>query len=301
MKKVVLWSLLLLVGFTGFSQNNSENTLLWRVSGNGLSQPSYIFGTIHMICADDIELSDSLKAAIRTSSQVYLELDLDNIMEMMSVVNKMKMKGDTTLKDLLTADEYTKVKSFFSTQKGMLPFAMLEKYKPLLAASTLMQASLQCENAQAMEQLIMKEAKYHKKTIKGLESMAYQLSIFDSIPYIMQAKQLYSYVDNYGNKLDNNEFEELTTAYREQKLDKLEELTKKDEFGMERFTEILLYNRNEAWVKKLNTLFAKSPLVVAVGAGHLPGERGLLNLLRLAGYKVEPVENIMLNKNEKQI
>jgi uncharacterized protein len=301
MKKVVLWSLLLLVGFTGFSQNNSENTLLWRVSGNGLSQPSYIFGTIHMICADDIELSDSLKAAIRTSSQVYLELDLDNIMEMMSVVNKMKMKGDTTLKDLLTADEYTKVKSFFSTQKGMLPFAMLEKYKPLLAASTLMQASLQCENAQAMEQLIMKEAKYHKKSIKGLESMAYQLSIFDSIPYIMQAKQLYSYVDNYGNKSDNKEFEELTTAYREQKLDKLEELTKKDEFGMERFTEILLYNRNEAWVKKLQTLFSKAPLVVAVGAGHLPGERGLLNLLRLAGYKVEPVENIMLNKNEKQI
>jgi uncharacterized protein len=301
MKKVVLWSLMLLVGFTGFSQNNSENTLLWRVSGNGLSQPSYIFGTIHMICADDIELSDSLKAAIRTSSQVYLELDLDNIMEMMSVINKMKMKGDTTLKDLLTAEEYAKVKSFFTTQKGMLPFAMLEKYKPLLAASTLMQASLQCENAQAMEQLIMKEAKYHKKSIKGLESMAYQLSIFDSIPYVMQAKQLYTYVDNYGNKTDNKEFEELTTAYREQKLGKLEELTKKDEFGMERFTEILLYNRNEAWVKKLHTLFAKSSLVVAVGAGHLPGERGLLNLLRLAGYTVEPVENIMLNKNEKQI
>jgi uncharacterized protein len=300
MKKAVLWSLMLLVGFTGFSQNN-DNTLLWRVSGNGLSQPSYIFGTIHMICADDIELSDSLKAAIRTSSQVYLELDLDNIMEMMSVMNKMKMKGDTTLQDLLTAEEYAKVKTFFSSQKGMLPFAMLEKYKPLLAASTLMQASLQCENAQAMEQLIMKEAKYHKKSIKGLESMAYQLSIFDSIPYVMQAKQLYSYVDNYGNKTDNKEFEELTTAYREQKLDKLEELTKKDEFGMERFTEILLYNRNEAWVKKLNSLFAKSPLVVAVGAGHLPGERGLLNLLRLAGYKVEPVENIMLNKNEKQI
>jgi uncharacterized protein YbaP (TraB family) len=301
MKNVVLCALILLVGFTGFTQNNSDNTLLWRVSGNGLSQPSYIFGTIHMICADDIELSDSLKAAIRTSNQVYLELDLDNIMEMLSVVNKMKMKGDTTLRDLLTAEEYTKVKNFFSSQKGMLPFAMLEKYKPMLAASTLMQASLQCEKAQAMEQLIMKEAKYHKKSIKGLETMAYQLSIFDSIPYTMQAKQLYSYVDNYDNKTDNKEFEELTTAYREQQLDKLEALTKKDEFGMERFTEILLYNRNEAWVKKLNSLFVKSSIVVAVGAGHLPGEKGILNLLKLAGYTVEPVENVMLKKNEKQI
>jgi len=125
--------------------------------------------------------------------------------------------------------------------------------------------------------------------------MSYQMSIFDSIPYKLQAKQLVEYVDNYG-KDDNKEFEELSEAYRKQQLSKLEELTKKEDMGMERFTEILLYQRNINWVNKLKDLLANNTLVIAVGAGHLPGERGVINLLKKAGYKVEPVKNDMNKK-----
>jgi uncharacterized protein YbaP (TraB family) len=248
-----------------------------------------------MICGNDIQLSDSLKSAIRQSDKVYLELDMDNIFELMGVITKMKMKGDTTLADLLTAAEYEKVKSFFKTQKTLIPFSMLETYKPLIAASTLMQASIDCDNAISLEQLIMQEAKSKNKKINGLETMSYQMSIFDSIPYKLQAKQLVEYVDNYG-KDDNKEFEELSEAYRKQQLSKLEELTKKEDMGMERFTEILLYQRNINWVNKLKDLLANNTLVIAVGAGHLPGERGVINLLKKAGYKVEPVKNDMNKK-----
>jgi len=278
----------------GFAQQTSNNTLLWRISGNHLSRPSYLFGTIHMLCADDIQLSDSLKAAIKRSDKVYLELDMDNMFEMLGVIGKMKMRNDTTLADLLTPSQYDSVKTYFKKQSSLLPFSMLETYKPMLTASMLMQNAVSnCANEVAMEQLIMKEAKAQGKSIKGLETMAFQLSIFDSIPYGLQAQQLLSLVEQSGDSTEADEFDELSNAYRSQNLDTLEAITKRDDMGISNFTEMLLYNRNAAWAKKLNGLMKDEALVIAVGAGHLPGERGVISLLRKAGYKVEPVKNDM--------
>lgn len=278
------------------AQKASNNTLLWKISGNGLSRPSYLFGTIHMLCADDIQLSDSLKTAIGKAESVYLELDMDNIFEMLGVMGKMKMRNDTTLADLLTPAEYDSVKNFFKDQKTMLPFSVLETYKPMLAASTLMQGAMDCDNQVAMEQLIMKEAKRQGKGVKGLETMAYQMSIFDSIPYQVQAKQLLDYVQQSGGSAASKEFEMLSKAYRDQQLDTLEAITLREDMGIANFTEILLYNRNTAWVKKLQGLMKEKSLVVAVGAGHLPGSRGVIALLRKAGYNVEPLPNNMAKK-----
>jgi uncharacterized protein YbaP (TraB family) len=302
MKRMVLWAAASILYLACFSQSaNKDNTLLWRISGKDLKSPSYLFGTIHMICGDDVMVSDSLKAAIKQADKVYLELDMDNIIELMGVMSKMKMRGDTTLAQLLSAEEYEKVKSFFSNNKGMIPFSMLETYKPMLAASTLMQSAVSCSNPMAMEQLVMKEAKRAGVGIKGLETMAFQMSIFDSIPYSIQAKQLLSYVESYGKKDDNKEFEELTKAYRNQDLKQLEKLTEKEDAGIAKFTEIMLYKRNEDWTNKLSTMMPSGSLVIAVGAGHLPGERGVINLLRKAGYKVEPVENKMIKNYEKTL
>jgi uncharacterized protein YbaP (TraB family) len=152
----------------------------------------------------------------------------------------------------------------------------------------------------SMEQLIMDEAKRNDKKIKGLETMNYQLSIFDSIPYKLQAQQLVKMVSSTDNK-DDQEMEVLTEAYRKQQLNKMEELTKNEDMGIKNFTNLLLYNRNANWAKKLDGLLEQNSLVVAVGAGHLPGEKGVISLLRKAGYKVEPVKNNMVRKKTREI
>jgi uncharacterized protein YbaP (TraB family) len=300
MKKIFWAACMALFGFTAAAQS-SENTLLWRISGKGLSRPSYLFGTIHMMCATDIQLSDSLRSAIRQADRIYLELDMDNLFEVLGAMNKMKMRNDTTLADLLTKEEYDKVKKYFNEKGGLLPFSMLETYKPMLAASTLMEGSMDCENMIVMEQLVMNEAGKSGKEIKGLETMAYQLSIFDSIPYKLQAQQLVKYIEEGAYDAGSKELEELTNAYRNQQLKKLEELTSDEKSGMPGFNNILLYNRNANWVKKLQSLLPQSSLVIAVGAGHLPGAKGVINLLRKAGYKVEPVKNDMIRKRTKEI
>jgi len=282
-----------LISITALTQkNNTDNTLLWKISGNGLKKPSYLFGTIHMLCEDDAVLSDSLKNVIKNVQEVYFEVDLDNMFEMLGVISKMKMKGDTTLQDLLSKDDYEKVKNYFETKGSMLPFSMLETYKPMLAASTLQQGGMPCETTAMMEQVIMQEAKQYNKSIKGLESMGYQASVLDSIPYKLQAEQLVSYIDNAIKGGDEDkELKEMLDAYKSQDLKKLEEMLMKSDPSISNYTDVLLYNRNRNWIKKLKELLPEKSLLIAVGAGHLPGKEGCINLLRQEGYKVTPVKN----------
>jgi uncharacterized protein YbaP (TraB family) len=275
---------------------------LWRISGNNLSKPSYLFGTIHLLCANDIELSETLKTAIKETDKVYLELDMDNLFEMMQAVQKMKMRNDTTLSDLLSESDYKKVKAFFTSKSSMIPFSILETYKPMLAASMIMQTSTDCDNAISMEQIIMQQAKQDRKEIKGMETMTYQLSIFDSIPYEVQAKQLLAFItENDTEDKASKEYEEMASAYRNQELNKLEMLINKEEFGVGNFADLLLYNRNRNWVVSMGKIFSANSAVIAVGAGHLPGEKGVINLLRKAGYKVDPMENKMLKTNQREL
>src|SRR6476619_6195601 len=142
MKKISAGFLVGLWSIVGCAQKQDKiapdnNTLLWKVTGNGLTKPSYLFGTIHMLCADDATLSDQMKNIIRKTDEVYFEVDLDNLFEMLGVMTKMKMKGDNTLQDLLSKEDYEKVRDYFETKGSILPFSMLETYKPILALSTL--------------------------------------------------------------------------------------------------------------------------------------------------------------------
>lgn len=271
---------------------DSDNTLLWRISGKDLQKPSYLFGTIHLLCKDDAGISTNMDKLIGRVDEVYFEVDLDNMMEMLGMMKQMKMMGDTTLRDLLSEKDYEVVKQYFNEKGGMLPFSMLETYKPLLAASVISESSLSCDNTAMMEQVIMEKAKGKNKKIQGLESMSYQLGVLDKIPYKQQAEQLVSYIKKVETgDGENKELDDLMTAYKEQDLKKLEQLMLKAEIGLSQFTEVLLFTRNRNWVEKLKELLPGKTLLIAVGAGHLPGDEGVINLLRKAGYTVEPLDN----------
>lgn len=273
-----------------------DKSLLWKISGNGLEKPSYLFGTIHMLCKDDAYLGENMVKAIKNADAVYLELDMDNLYDMLSVMNKMNMRNDTTLSDLLTDEEYQKVKKLFTEKNSILPFSMIEKYKPMLASALLMESTMVCDEQVAMEQLVMEEAKKQGKSIEGMETTAYQMSIFDSIPYKIQAQELVKMVSEEGKEADGEkELKGMMNAYKDQDLNKLGEMISKSDAGMMQYEDILLNNRNYNWVEKLKKLMPERSLVVAVGAGHLPGEKGVINLLRKAGFSVEPV----LNKTRK--
>lgn len=265
------------------------NTLLWKISGNGLQKPSYLFGTMHILCANDALLSDSMKKVIRDAEEIYFEIDMDNMQEMMGAMKYLMMNDGKKISDLLTPEEYDKVKDYFDRNQSMLPFSMMNRFKPYFISSLIGERMMTCEKTNGMEQQIMKEARQYDKEIRGLESIEFQASIFDSIPYSKQAKDLITYIDSIENY--RGVIKQMVEVYRKQDLKQMEELMLKSDPGMEEYMDLLLYGRNRKWIDLMQNAMNNGKVLFAVGAGHLPGEEGVINLLRRKGYSVSPLKN----------
>ena len=271
-----------------FVVQKNDNTLLWQVSGNGLQQPSFLFGTFHLMCKEDIHFSDVLKKAIKSSNEIYMEMDLDDPSTMLSGMLYMNMKGDKKLQDLYTPEEYQRLENYFSDTLQM-PMVMFQKAKPYFLVALLYPKMMECSSPAGIEEELMKIAKEDKKEIRGLETMQFQASVFDSIPYEWQAKELLKNIDSFS--VYKNEFDQMLSMYKNQQLDSMKDMISKSEFGMDKYEDLLLNDRNRNWVKQLKEIMKNESVFVAVGAGHLVGDFGLIHLLREAGYKVEPLEN----------
>ncbi|MEP7142500.1 MAG: TraB/GumN family protein [Ferruginibacter sp.] len=268
--------------------NADDNSLLWEVNGMGLKKPSYLFGTFHMMCKDDIHFSEQLKTALTNSSLVYLEMDMDDPAVMLGGLLLMNMKDGKKLQDLYTAEEYQKVASYFKDSLRM-PIGFLQSTKPFFLAAMLYPKMMPCKTLSGVEEELMKLAKQQKKEIKGLETIEFQSSVFDSIPYEDQAKELLKSIDSMSSY--QKYFDTMITVYKTQQLKEIETLFKDTEFGMEDHQDLLLNDRNKNWVSQLKTIMKDESVFVAVGAGHLVGKQGLINLLREEGYTLKPILN----------
>lgn len=272
------------------------HTLLWRISGKGITRPSYLYGTMHVLCADDVVLSDSLKAVIAHCDEVYFEINLSDMAGMLSSMKYMRMNDSKRLSDLLKPDDYAKVKDYFSKHASMLPFGMLERFKPMLISGLIEQQGMDCQTADGMELMIMKEGRPYHKPVRGLETAEFQAGLFDSIPYELQAKELVNYIDSADE--NSKMMRDLVQLYKNQDLDGIDKLSQKDDNGINGYMDMLLYNRNRKWAKELDSLLTKRSLLIAVGAAHLPGTDGVIELLRKEGYTVEPVKNEASNGSQ---
>ena len=148
---------------------------------------------------------------------------------------------------------------------------------------------LKCASPTGVEEELVKLAKENKKEIKGLETIQFQASVFDSIPYDWQAKELLKNIDS--SQQYKTEFDSMMVVYKNQQLDDIGQLFTKSEFGSEAFEDLLITNRNINWVNQLKKIMKNESVVVAVGAGHLVGKKGLISLLRKEGYAVEGMVN----------
>jgi len=261
---------------------------LWEVSGNGLQKPSFLFGTFHLLCKDDIHFSDQLKKAMQSSDEIYMELDMDDPSIMLSGMLYMNMQNDKKLEDLYTPGEYKRLQNYFSDTLKV-PLMMLDKAKPYFLVALLYPRMMNCKNPSGVEEELVKIAKEDKKEIKGLETMQFQASVFDSIPYKWQAQELLKNIDSFS--VYKNEFQSMLEFYKNQNLDSLKNVISKSETGSDKYDDLLLNNRNKNWVKQLDQIMKNESVFVAVGTGHLLGEKGLINLLRHQGYTVQPLEN----------
>ncbi len=264
-------------------------SLLWEVRGKNLKKPCYVFGTMHLLCADQAKLSDNLKTIIKQTDAIYFEIDLDNLGELFSAAMSGNMRGDTSLKSLYSEAEYKRINDFFKQHNMGLQFTMFNKMQPMLVSALVDQTMLPCSNADGMEMSIMQEAHQYHKEINGLETAAFQVHLIDQIPYKIQAKELLNDIDSvetYKKQMDT-----LLNLYKQQDVEKLLKYSMKDEFGNDEMQDVLLNRRNANWAAQFEKISQNKSLLIAVGAAHLGGEKGFLNLLKQKGYAVRAITN----------
>ena len=199
----------------------------------------------------------------------------------------MNMK-DKTLNDLYTVEQLQKLTKFYKDSLKM-NLSYFNKIKPMMLSAMLYPRMMPCKTASGVEMELMQIAKKEKKEILGFETIEFQSSVFDSIPYSVQAKDLLNNIDSiekyqlYFNKMVNN--------YKNQQTDSLVQILNDKSFEEGENNDILLKNRNVDWIKKLKIILTKNNIFIAVGTAHLFGKDGLIDLLRKQGYTVKGVEN----------
>ena len=270
-----------------------EKSLLWEISGNNLTESSYLFGTIHMIESKDYFLPQGTLSAIDATSKMMFEIDMADMsdpMKLMPLLQKAYMKGDTTLKDLVTPEDYALVEAKF--QEIGMPLFLLERIKPMFlsvfATGDFDPQGMENGTIKSYEMEFAKMAEDGDKSTGGLESIEYQIGIFDAIPYKDQADMLMEAIKSTGT--DDDSFVKLVNLYKDQDVHGLFEMMKEDD-SIEEFEDVLLFQRNRNWIPIMAEEMKKERVFFAVGAGHLGGDMGVINLLRKQGYKVSAVKS----------
>lgn len=285
-RKLVLIFFLTLCSMQSIAQRDKINTLLWEISGNGLKEPSYLFGTIHMICKEDFLLSESVKQKFSSSKQVYLELDMDDPQLQGKMMQNMQLIGKEFLKEKFSETDFNKLDAFLKKELNM-NLSMFNSFKPMMVMSLLAQRSLPCASMESYDLNFVKMASEQKKELLGLEKVEEQIGVFDAIPDSLEIRSIMNMVNDFDAQ--KKEFTRMSTIYKSQDLESLyQHMVESPE--MMGSQELLLDRRNRNWIPVMESAMKNSSTFFAVGAGHLGGSQGVLELLRKQGYMVKGIK-----------
>lgn len=286
MKKTLVFLLVAVIGYSSFAQTNSGNSLLWEISGNNLKQPSYLFGTVHMICKEDFFLPEVVRTKFSAAEEVFLELDMDDPAMMMKMMTMMQLPKGQTIKQLFGDSAFKEFDKKYQKITGMSA-VMFNTFKPLMLMTMLTEKSLSCSNRESYEQTFMAIAAKEKKDIKGLEKMEDQIAVFDAIPDSVEIANLQTMINNFDKSIE--EFKKLVAIYKQQDVEGLFKLTTASPELMDAQNDLLV-KRNNNWIPVMQKNMEAKACFFAVGAAHLGGDIGVINLLRKQGYTVKPVK-----------
>lgn len=278
MKKLLLYFLCL----SGFSQAQ----LLYQISGNGLTEASYLYGTIHILPKDKFELSNSLKRAFDASTTIAMEVDLDmSGAEKIALAQKVMLPDGKTLKDFMAAQDYLQLKAYCidSLQWSESKFERSSKLKPMFFSSVLIQENM--SNMASYEMEFNKMAKKKKKETIGLETIEFQLGLFDQLPMQTQVDML-----KQDYKSDMKNYDTLLACYLREDLETLGKLMAEDTSAYPEFNELMLVQRNKSWIAPMRAQMQKESTFFGVGAAHLSGPDGVVALLRAQGFTVTAIK-----------
>jgi len=281
--KVLLLLLSNLILLTSISQDLT-NSLLWKIEKEGI-EPSYLFGTIHVLPQADFELDEKVKTAFAESEELVMEMDMKDPSLQMKMFQLMKMSGEVTLDQLLSKEQYSRLFEKLSGMEGAPPLAMMNSYKPFMVATMMLTEYVGSQPA-SFEGTLISMAAAREMPVSGLETVEAQMAIFDSIPYADQAEDLMEMVEKSDEMKEL--FTEMVAQYKAEQVNALYATTA-EYTDSEMEMKFMLHDRNRNWATALDSILGDEALFIGVGAAHLGGEKGLISLLKEKGYELTPI------------
>ncbi len=300
MKKITFSLLLMLVALGAQAQ------LLWKISGNGLQKPSYIIGTYHLAPVTFTDSIKGLKEALDVSEQVYGEIIMSEMTKpenMTKTQAAMMLPEGQTIDKLYTAEEMARINAMLKSIIGMdmtnpMVAQQIGKLTPQALQTQIgllmyLKKHTGFDPTQTFDGYFQQEAAAKGKSVGALETIDFQIeTLYKSMTMERQKQLLLCLADNM--EFNEEQTENVIKAFFSQDLNGIEKAmdAKLNNTcdGTPEEKETLIYKRNDNWMKQMPEIMKQKATFFAVGAGHLPGERGLLAQLKKAGYTVEGVK-----------
>lgn len=296
-KKLIFLALVLWAATTLQAQ------LLWQVSGNGLEKPSYIFGTHHLAPLSIIDSIPDFRKALNAADMVVGELDngvMNSPQTQRDMMAYVSLPGDSTMKHLMSEEDFGLLCAFLKENMRLdLPASPFMKMKPAMLSNLLtMVISMKYieggfNPALQLDATVQNMGKNLDKKTGGLETAEQQFELlFNSTPLLRQAENLMCMVKHADQQAQMAK--RMVDTYMSQNLQALYDCMQTKLGGncdpTPEEMAALLDNRNLDWAARMPQMMAEQPVFYVVGAGHLSGDKGVINLLREKGFTVEPVK-----------
>lgn len=260
------------------------SSLLWRISGNNMETESYLYGTIHIQDSRVFKYGDVVKSAFNLAEVVAVEVELDKV-DYATIMN-VTMMQDSTLDQILTPEEYEQLNVKYTELTGA-SLKTANRIKPFFLSANIIQAIVKKDAPVPLDLYFINEGRIQQKTVLGLETINEQIDIIDKLSYTAQAKMLLESLADTVNIVEM--FNEMVEAYLRMDGEQLLELSNDPSIPAE-FMKELLVDRNHLMVERMKPIMGKKKVFTAVGAAHLFGSEGVIELLKKEGYTVEAVE-----------
>jgi uncharacterized protein YbaP (TraB family) len=263
------------------SINSNDRSLLWEISGNGLSKSSYLYGTIHMICGNDYLLSDKTKKAFTASDNLVLEVNLSDPNELSAA--QQLAYGKDPLSKTLSPEQLNDLDALLQKRAGMT-VKQVDKFSLMTVMSLITMKSFGCVDIKSYEMEFIAMAKESDKSVTGFETLQAQMDFLS---------KGYSDAEMITMLQESNDdtIKKMVQNYIQDNLPELYKDITAPKVMNENSKKWLLDVRNENWAIKMPDMMKDKSTFFAVGAGHLLGEQGVINLLRKKGYVVKPILN----------
>ncbi|SFU37489.1 hypothetical protein SAMN05216480_10239 [Pustulibacterium marinum] len=267
--------------FFGQEKNTIKNSVLWKIEHPNLEKPSYLLGTMHMMCEDDFIIPEKVLKTLNNIDDLVLEVNLSNPKEMEAL--QKEMTHANKISEDLTDEQFARLDTLIQKIMGV-PLKNFDSYGISTLYSMMASKMLPCHKIKSIEMELVKIATENNTNIVSLESVSEQFAYVKKAYPVMESYRLIFLFETY-----KKDFNKAIEAYLEENITMTVGLIAQEKYMNANSTKYMLHVRNENWVHKMPEMMQEKSNLFAVGTAHLTGEKGLIQLLRQKGYNVTPI------------